>query len=111
MFKKQRRQLVSEPAISLPMYKRTPKYYMAGPLRPDLLMTLVQVHKDLEVMDQLYHVGAPFEALYMGILMAASDLGCIFFFESYPMEQNNVVITAKPLAVIVAWVKKPNDPA
>ena len=35
--------------------------------------------KDLEAKGQLYHVGARFEALFMGVLTAVSNLGCIFF--------------------------------
>ena len=42
-------------------------------------MTLGQGHKDLETKGQLYHVGARFEALCKGVLMAASDFSGIFF--------------------------------
>ena len=35
--------------------------------------------KDLEAVGHLYHVGARFEALSKGILMAASDFSCNFF--------------------------------
>ena len=34
-------------------------------------------------------MGARFEALFMSVLMAVSDLGCIFFV-SYPLDLNNV---------------------
>ena len=36
-------------------------------------------HKDLEAKGQLYHVGARFEALCKGVLIAASDFSCNFF--------------------------------
>ena len=49
------------------------------------------VHKDLDAKGQLYRVGARFEALSMGVLRAVSDLGCIFFFVSYPLNLNNVL--------------------
>ena len=42
-------------------------------------MTLSLGHKDLEAKGQLYQVGACFEALFMGVLTAVSNLGCIFF--------------------------------
>ena len=42
-------------------------------------MALSWGHKDMEAKGQLYQVGARFEALFMGILTAASNLGCIFF--------------------------------
>ena len=42
-------------------------------------MTLGLGHKDLEAKGQLYHVGARFEALCKGVLMAASDFSCNFF--------------------------------
>ena len=42
-------------------------------------MTLGKGHKDLKAKGQLYHVGAHFEGLFMGVLKAVSDLGCIFF--------------------------------
>ena len=37
---------------------------------------------DLEAKGKLYHVGALFEALFMGVLMAAWEFSCNFF--SYP---------------------------
>ena len=36
-------------------------------------------HKDLEAKGQLYQVGTHFEALFTGVLTAASTLPCIFF--------------------------------
>ena len=42
----------------------------------------------MEAKGQLYQVGAHFEALLMGILTAASNLGCIFFrILTYGLEQ------------------------
>ena len=42
-------------------------------------MALSWDHKDLEAKGQLCQVGARFEALFMGVLTAAPNLGCIFF--------------------------------
>ena len=42
-------------------------------------MTLGYGHKDIEARGQLYHLGAGFEALCEGVLMAALDISCIFF--------------------------------
>ena len=42
-------------------------------------MTLGQDHKDPEGKGQLCHVGARFEALWEGVLMAAFDFSCNFF--------------------------------
>ena len=51
-------------------------------------MVLSKGHKDLEVKGQLYQVGAHFEALFMSVLTAASNLGCIFFrILTYGLEQ------------------------
>ena len=41
-------------------------------------MTLSWGHEDLEAKGQLYHLGAHFEALFVGIFRAASDISCIF---------------------------------
>ena len=43
------------------------------------LISLGQGHKDAKAEGQLYHVGAGFEAVFMGLLMAASDVSCNFF--------------------------------
>ena len=37
------------------------------------------MHKDLEAKGQLYQLRARFEALFMGVLTAVSNLGRIFF--------------------------------
>ena len=51
-----------------------------------------QGHKDLEAKGQIYEVGAHLEALFMSVLMAASNSGCIFFrFLTSGLEQCAVV--------------------
>ena len=78
-----------EAAVRTPMKrasKRAPTRY-SWPLASRSLwsyddpipMALSYGHKDLEPKGQLYQVGAHFEALFMGVLTAVSNLGCIFF--------------------------------
>ena len=45
-------------------------------------------HKDLETEGQLYNVGASLEALFIGVLMAASDFSYNFFHSlTYELER------------------------
>ena len=39
----------------------------------------IKLRSNLEAKGQLYHVGAHFEALCLGVLMAVSDFSCNFF--------------------------------
>ena len=62
-------------------YKTCPTQDPYGPSQEVIWIGSLD-HKDIEAMGQLYHVGARFEALCKGVLMAASDFSYIFF--SYP---------------------------
>ena len=57
-----------ENALSKSFETSPPRIWSNDPIP----MTLGQGHKDPEAKGQLYHVGARFEALIMGVLMAAS---------------------------------------
>ena len=58
-----------------------------------LHLVLLEDHEDLDAIGQLGQLGACFQALYMAVCMAGSDLGFISPPVSQPLDLNYVLLT------------------